>query len=507
MNGALADESDAKSWTNSHGNVTQKIHKLFNLHNPKEPESSAGLRATTAMIQGLMRDAIAQDIRVLALGSGWSLSRAPTTDGWMLNTKPLNWAFQMSPHHLAPERADQAANLFLVQCGNSISELNKMLEVDMKRSLRTSGASNGQTITGAVSTGTHGSAIDYGAIQDHVVGLHLIIGPERHIWLERASNPVASQALIDMLDAEPVRDDALFDAAIVSFGGFGVIHALMIEVTERFLLEAHEERMAFNGGLKQAINSLDFDGIDLPDPSSRPYFFEMVLNPHARPDSKRAYITTMYKRSFPASHEIDYAISGGLKPGYDLLVTLSKLIDVVPDLTQPLANKIIEEMLEPSDKPQFGTLGETFDFSTPRIGTAGAAVGVPLARTEEVLRLMERVMEDTGPAPVAFGCRFVQRSQGTLSFTRFNPTCVIDIDGALAKSTERFLEAAWRALRESGIPHTQHWGKINDLNAESVRSIYGDDIDRWLTARRTLLPDAAHRRLFSGPFLERLELL
>ena len=119
---------------------------------------------------------------------------------------------------------------------------------------------------------------------------------------------------------------------------------------------------------------------------------------------------------------------------------------------------------------------------------------------------MRNVLDETGPAPVVFACRFVRRSKGLLSFTRFDPTCVIDIDGVASKRTRRFYEKLWQALRDSGIPHSLHWGKMNSLDAEAVRFIYGDNVDSWLTARRQLLPHDSHRRLFSSPFLERLGL-
>ena len=493
-----------KSWTNWHKSVRQNIRDLFDLHNPRGPASIEGFRQTIAMIQGVLGQAIAQNIQVRALGGGWSFSRAALTDGWMLNTKPLNWVFPISPGSLVSGRADKAANLFLVQCGNNISELNRYLETKKERSLKTTGASNGQTIAGAVSTGTHGSAIDLGAIQDHVIGLHVITGPDRHIWLEPHSNPVVSQDFLDSLGAELVRNDALFNAALVSFGSFGFIHAFMIETTDRFLLEARRTRMAFSDGLKQAITSLNFDGMDLPDPTSRPFFFQMVLNPHAK--SKPAYVTTMYKRAFPPDYEIDYSESGGLDPGYDLLGFLGALTDSIPELTPLLVNKGTELKQKPFNKPKVRTLGETFNFSTPRSKAASTAIGVPLAHTADALGVLGRLNDDIGPVPAIFSCRFVQRSKGTLAFTRFDPTCVIEIDGVNSKRTKRFFAAAWQALNDAGIPCTQHWGKMNNLDAASVRRSYGDDVDAWLTARRTLMPDAAHRRLFSNRFLADLGL-
>ena len=214
----------------------------------------------------------------------------------------------------------------------------------------------------------------------------------------------------------------------------------------------------------------------------------------------------MYKKRFPAGHAIDYSISGGIGPGYDLLGPLGTLVDTIPALTPALVNELAKIQLRPFSTPKIGTLGETFDFSTPRSRGAGAAIGVPLARTVEALDVLKRVNQDIGPSPVIFACRFVQRSKGMLAFARFSPTCVIDIDGVLARRTREFFEAAWQALNDADIPYTQHWGKINNLDADSVRQAYGDNIDKWLTARNILLPDRPDRRLFNNDFLSDLGL-
>ncbi len=109
--------------------------------------------------------------------------------------------------------------------------------------MRTCGASNGQTIVGAFSTGTHGSAIDAGSTPDFVVGLHIVTGPHTHIWLERATHPVVADAFVEKLNTNLVRNDDLFNAALVSFGSFGFIHGVMIETEEIYLLECYRQRI------------------------------------------------------------------------------------------------------------------------------------------------------------------------------------------------------------------------------------------------------------------------
>ena len=133
-----------------------------------------------------------------AMGNGWSFSEVAVCDGGVVDTKSLRLTFALKDNFVAPEylqSGKSSSDLFLVQCGVSILDLNERLEAG-KRSLKASGASNGQTIVGATATGTHGSAFKVGAVHDSIVGLHLTVGNNRHVFIERKTNPVASNAFI-----------------------------------------------------------------------------------------------------------------------------------------------------------------------------------------------------------------------------------------------------------------------------------------------------------------------
>ena len=184
--------------------------------------------ATTVAISQFIGRAVAQKKSIRAMGANWSFTKVGFTKDWIVSTGRLN----MMKRTLAEEMFDpstyQLDRYLFAQCGCAVQELSKALR-NLGRALKTSGASNGQTIVGATSTNTHGSAIDFGSTQDFIVGLHIITSPNQHIYLERDSSPVVSELFAQKINAKLVRSDALFNAAFVSFGSFAFIHGLVIE--------------------------------------------------------------------------------------------------------------------------------------------------------------------------------------------------------------------------------------------------------------------------------------
>ena len=274
-------DSGDRTWTNKHQTFTTVVQGLFDVLNPDLGDQFQEYVETTKSLQAVIADAIEDEVPIRMLGGGWSFTQVAATDGRLYNTKPLNLYFRMAANRLDPAYPGNPGHLWFVQCGNSIAELSRKLRAE-GQSLRTTGASNGQTLVGAMSTGTHGSAIDVGAIPDYVVGLHVIVSPTRHVLLQRASRPVVNQTFATRLGAELLTRDDLFNAALVGLGGCGIIHGALIETDDLFLLQMFRRRMPFDAALRTAITTLDFSGLALPKPD-RPFHFEVVINPYDQP--------------------------------------------------------------------------------------------------------------------------------------------------------------------------------------------------------------------------------
>jgi hypothetical protein len=485
-------ETGSKTWENRHLTFTEDIDNLYDMWNSAGPDVLGCYNKTSEAIQQLIGDAIDQGKTLRALGGGWTWTRIATCNkGRMYNTKGLNLRFSLGASQIAEGYAGTKDDLLFVQCGASIHELNQYLK-GKGRSIKTSGASNGQTIVGAMSTGTHGSAFGFGAVQEFVVGLHIITGrdatvPEHNIYIERASNPVTKPSFAAKLNAKHILNDEQFNAALVSFGSFGFIHGVLIETEPLYLLECHRQRET-NPALRPMLETLDFTNAGfLPHGSEIPHHFQITFNPHDM--GKGAYVSTMYKRPYTDQYTPPVVVDG-MGPGDDAPAFIGLVSDTIPASVPLVVNNVVKGSYK-TFQNIFGTRGEIFGDTELRGKLISTAMGMPMTEVNRVLNLMLELNADKqfGPFAGVYALRFVKATAATLGFTHFAPqTCVLELDCVWSQRMLKFIEEAWRRLDEAGIPYTFHWGKQCGLNNARMLSGYGQErIDRWKKARRELL--------------------
>ncbi|QJW89170.1 FAD-binding protein [Spirosoma taeanense] len=508
--------------TNRHENFTQPLlpGNSFKLTIPSGlPDSKSEYRQTTANFQWLIQHAIDQNIRLRAIGKNWSFTRVGVTNGGMVDTDALMQTFAIRQGSVAPEylaAGKSPENLFFAECGTTIHILEQLLE-GRNKSIRASGASNGQTIAGATSTGTHGAAFDLGSVHDTIVGLHIVCGPQKHVWLERASYPVASRQFTDVLGVtEVLRDDALFNAAVVSFGSFGFIHGIMLEISDLFWLKSYSAKsVPYTTELKKAMTHCDFSGIaqalglPLATPDAEPYHFQLIVNPHqldltgANPE-RGPFARILYRYRAKPSGALPPPLKPGFTYGDDTMGLIQTLLDrLKPKKSVPaLVNLLYPQALEDTDG-WIGTMSDFFGNTNIRGKASSAAIGINATDSPRVLEEIAALNAQSA-YPGVLGLRWVKQTAATLGFTRFPITCVLELDGIDSKLTNEFLERTWNRLDALDIPFTMHWGKINfGLSEQRVRRMYGEpNIDAWLMARQQLL-DAPTRAVFTNEFMEK----
>ncbi|HEV7234000.1 MAG TPA: FAD-binding protein, partial [Sphingorhabdus sp.] len=417
------------NWINHHENIVAPVLKRLTVKNEVPTQATmAGMRATAARLQGLIGQAVTAGVRIRACGSRWSFSDLPVSaGGWIVETSRLDWTFAVAAGDVEAGSATKAEDLYLAQCGAKVSKINARLETkERKRALRTTGASNGQTIGGMIGTGVHGSAIGVGGLESQVAGIQLLTATG-NIWLEPLRAPVMTAAFATKLGATLVRDNAKFDAALVSLGSMGIVHAVLIRTAKRYRLNSALRHIPF-AQLQTALNNLTFAGSGIPNEARTPYFFQVILDPRKM---DIGFTTIRYEEDCPDTYVPDYALKSDSEPGTDLPRIIASAIRMFPDLRDVAVRSLMDiELKVRTDTPaQWRTPGETYSFTSAREGVASSGFGVHAAQVTTALEVMRQAFLVHNSAPVVFTCRYAKKSPAMLGFTKFEPTCVIDIDG------------------------------------------------------------------------------
>ncbi len=509
MPNPVIDVKTAQGWSNWHstsgvGGQVAKFLIPWNAwddNSPPDKPFAPGL----AGLQSIVQQAEAASMRVRAVGSGWSLCNIAFVKDYLVDTSNLSSLLVgFGPQYLAPAYQAQSQSFVFAQCGVQIKNLNDELAI-RNLALPTAGASNGQTIVGAMSTGTHGSANAVGAIPDYILGLHIVAEGGKHYWVERASQPAVSDAFVEWLGATLVRDDDLFLSAVVGFGSFGLIHAVAFVAEPLYLLELFVKQFDFTQVI-HAASTLDVSTLGLPDGQTLPFHFEVVLNPYKRQTGGGgAFVRVLYKRPFVPPGPTPPPTDGTSIRGRDLVSIAGLFSDVAPG---GIIGDVLQGQLQDSMPPTApGTIlttpGMQFGDSQPTGGGTSMELGVSLDRVGDTLQAIWSVT-DSQPfgAPVAL--RYVKGSEALLALTCFSPiTCTMEMPGVDAATARAAHVAIRSALDAASVPHTFHWGQDSPFTYASIVAGWGQGrVNRWLAARHGFLKTAAGRRMFSNDVLD-----
>ncbi|MGW7453525.1 D-arabinono-1,4-lactone oxidase [Streptomyces sp. NPDC054787] len=173
--------------------------------------------ASVGELQEAVRRAAEEGLRVKAVGTGHSFTAAAATDGVLVR-----------PQALAGIRGiDRAAGTVTVEAGTVLKDLNRALARE-GLSLTNMGDIMEQTVSGATSTGTHGTGRDSASIAAQIRGLELVTADGRLMTCSEKENP------------------EVFAAARIGIGALGIVTAITFAVEPLFFLTAREEPMGFD---------------------------------------------------------------------------------------------------------------------------------------------------------------------------------------------------------------------------------------------------------------------
>jgi len=500
-----------RKWRNIHTTFSSNLEEMIDVNNAIPNGRLSGLeffKQTAKDIDNLIQEAKQKGKRIRALGAAWALTDIHLTDKWLLNTKLLNQIFDLSDRNFHDSYpAEKRPYVILAQCGVSVAELNKRLETNspgIKRALRTAGIGAGQTVVGAVSGNTHGAAVNYGAMPEFVVGIQLVNGTGQSIWIERASEPVVNDRFINNMEAKLVRDDDVFNSALVSFGAYGVITALAIETEPIYHIEFPPMQDISFANLKHKLSNMDYNS------PQNLHHFEFIFNPYDQTETAVLVVGT----------KEDY-IPGHVGP--DPLWIITDEQGFAPgDKTPPFLLRL--PFLSASFKSNFqfkeykknsilsnvrGSSGQLYTATITYLeGYSESAIAVSIDDAAKMIDVIIEVVKEQ-KLPSICQARVVKSSRATFGFTYLGSRSVV-FEFALVNDGKfpEFENELVNKLKAEGINYTFHWSKNSGITRERLFDMYGvERVAKWKKARRELFNnDKSLMAVFDNKHLKRAEL-
>ena len=363
-----------------------------------------------------------KNLRVI--GAGHSFTPLAVTNGILL-----------SLHHLSGiKEIDHENKRVTVWAGTTLIELGNLL-YKHGLSMENLGDINVQTIAGAVSTGTHGSGINFGNLSTQVTKLTLI-------------TPSG-----DLLTISPTENKHLFDVARLSLGLLGIITKVEIQVIPAHELISVSERSTMNHLLPN-LNSL----IE----SHR--HFEFFWFPHTE--------TIQIKTLNPKGKNNLDKLKGPSK--FNDLVMENGALGLVSEISrmQPKLSRLVSKMIA-LGVPTGKTVGNSFEmYATPRLVKFNEMeYSIPAEHMEAAIRDIDHAIQKNNfnvHFPVE--CRYVKGDNLWLSPSYKRNSAYIAIHMYKGMEYKHYF-----AKLEEIFKHYQgrpHWGKMHTLKTFELQELF-----------------------------------
>ncbi|SDW30823.1 FAD-linked oxidoreductase [Marininema mesophilum] len=360
---------------------------------------------------------------IRAVGSGHSFTPLVETDEILVSLEGLQGVVKIDPDR-------QEAT---VRAGTPLSVLGLALE-EQGWAMENLGDIDAQTIAGAISTGTHGTGVNFGSISSQVVAITFVTADGEIMTHTKEENP-----------------ETLCGSRI-SLGSLGLIVEIKLRVFPRYLLQLESRRM----GLQEVLNSLE-------NLKRENRHFEFYWFPYTEiVQAKR-----INKTDLPATR-------GGWWGGFSrnvlengLFWCLSEGARIQPRISEKVSR--LSAWGIPSVKE---TGVSRHIFVTPRkVRFFEMEYSIPAEALPSVLEEMKsRILQERFAVHFPVECRFVCGEENWLSpaFGRDSAFVAVHMyKGMEWRPYFRAMEEIF--LRYQGRPH---WGKMHGLKAEQFAEMY-----------------------------------
>lgn len=425
----------------------------------------------------IIRRAREKGFRIKPLGSGHSSSDIAVCADYMIDTHGLKQVLDVRKLSLTASAYVDHQNLFLVECGIVLKDLIKFLDSKGK-ALINMGAYTGQTIAGVVSTSTHGSGKSLGAFPSYVEAIIFVDENGELSHVERSGDKAISTAAVSLEGVKNIRfvsNDDDFNALAVSIGCIGIIYALVIRVTDSYMLK---ETRRFSTWTEIKHELLNGKVLDINR------HFEVLVSPYRYGGKDHKCLVTERNINYekkgspliPRGHrKLAYELPLLLIPNFVINGFMRTIINRFPKLIPSLVQMLISTL---TDKDYIDKSFKVLDLGRANNLSAYATeIAFPSDQfINAVQRIIDIVNESVSQGEqylsAPFSLRFVKTNSYYLSMQYGNENdyvCMIEFP--TVNKTTGGMELLYR-IESAMYPFggKPHWGQINHVGGNKFAS-------------------------------------
>lgn len=407
--------------------------------------------ASVEELAAAIRRAAEDGLKVKAVGSGHSFTSIAATDGVLIRPQLLTGI-----RHI-----DREAGTVTVEAGTPLKRLNVALARE-GMSLANMGDIMEQTVSGATSTGTHGTGRDSASIAAQIKALELVTADGSVLTCSEKENP------------------EVFAAARIGLGALGVVTAITFAVEPIFLLTAREEPMPFARVLAE------FDELWTENEHFEFYWFPHTGSTNTKRNNRSAGPEKPVGQL--AGWFEDELLSNGV---FQVAQWVGRAVPATIPAIAQVSSKALSARTY-TDIPYKV-------FTSPRrVRFVEMEYAVPREAVVETLRELKVMVERSG-LRVSFPVevRTAPADDITLSTASGRDSAYIAVHMVKGTPFQRYFTSAERIFTaHEGRPH---WGKIHTRDAEYFAGVY-PRFEEFTALRDRLDPD----RLFQNDYLRRV---
>ncbi|MGC0329058.1 FAD-linked oxidoreductase [Streptomyces sp. SAI-170] len=426
------------TWRNWGGNVSAR---------PAREATPASVEELSAVVRAAAQDGL----KVKPVGTGHSFTSIAATDGVLIRPQLLTGI----------RTIDRESMTVTVEAGTPLKRLNMALARE-GLSLTNMGDIMEQTVSGATSTGTHGTGRESASIAAQIKGLELVLADGSVLACSEKENP------------------DVFAAARIGLGALGIVTAITFAVEPVFLLTAREEPMPLERVLAE------FDELWAENEHFEFYWFPHTGNTNTKRNNRSAGPERPVGRV--AGWFEDEFLSNGV-------FQAAQWVGRAAPGTIPTIARISSTALSART---YTDIPYKVFTSPRRVRFVEMEYAVPREALVDTLREL-KAMVDRSPLRVSFPVevRTAPADDITLSTASGRDSAYIAVHMFRGTPYQAYFTAAERIFTaHEGRPH---WGKVHTRDAEYLAGVY-PRFGEFTALRDRLDP----QRLFQNDYLRRV---